>query len=156
MRKRGFTLAEMLITLGIIGVAAALISPSFKQLIPNKEKVAFMECYKQITTTIPYLNFSPKNEIKKDNNRWTYTSDCIGMACAKDEFEKKLSNNKYTWSLNGTLSSTTPKYYTDLTATCKTGNYSFNFYLNNNGKINKLDKKGNDFMNDQFDYYADK
>ena len=39
MKRKGFTLAEVLVSLGIIGVVAAMVSPTMNKIIPNKEKV---------------------------------------------------------------------------------------------------------------------
>ena len=56
MTKRfGFTLAEVLITLGIIGVVAAMTIPT---LISNTNGAQFKTAYKKALST---LNFEPGN-----------------------------------------------------------------------------------------------
>ena len=43
--KNGFTLAELLISLGIVGVLAAVLIPSLFSAMPNKEKLMFKKAY---------------------------------------------------------------------------------------------------------------
>ena len=55
MTKRGFTLAEVLITLGIIGVIAALTVPAMNKARPDANKVAYLKAYDTIVGTIKEL-----------------------------------------------------------------------------------------------------
>lgn len=55
MKNKGFTLAEVLITLGIIGVITALILPAINNLRPDKNKVAYLKVYDTIASTIKNL-----------------------------------------------------------------------------------------------------
>lgn len=48
MKNKGFTLAEVLITLGIIGVVAALTAPTLTNLVPDKNKVSVLKMYSVI------------------------------------------------------------------------------------------------------------
>ena len=50
MKKDGFTLAELLIALGIIGVAAALITPSLVNIMPDRYKIRVLQYYAAICT----------------------------------------------------------------------------------------------------------
>ncbi len=50
--KKGFTLQELLITLGIIGVVAALIAPAISNLFPNQHKTKYMKAYNTMTKVI--------------------------------------------------------------------------------------------------------
>ena len=79
MKKHGYTLAETLITLGIIGIAATLISPTFRQLIPSKEKMEFMECYRLLTNALPAIDYTPQT------GQYEYV--CVGEG---DEKECKI------------------------------------------------------------------
>ena len=45
MKKQGFTLAEALITVGIIGVVAALILPAVNNLRPDQNKVLYLKAH---------------------------------------------------------------------------------------------------------------
>lgn len=55
MKNKGFTLAETLITLGIIGIITALILPAINNLRPDKNKVAYLKAYDTIASTIKNL-----------------------------------------------------------------------------------------------------
>ena len=41
--KKGFTLAEVLVTLGVVGVLAAILTPSVFKVTPSKSKILFSE-----------------------------------------------------------------------------------------------------------------
>ena len=49
MNKKGFTLAEVLIALAIIGVTAAITAPMLSSLMPDKHKAMVLKYYKTIT-----------------------------------------------------------------------------------------------------------
>lgn len=49
MKKRGFTLSEIIITLGIIGVVAAITTPMLTGLMPDKNKVQVLKVHKTIS-----------------------------------------------------------------------------------------------------------
>lgn len=49
MKKLGFTLAEILIAMGILGVIAALTMPTIHKLSPDKDKGMVLKAYKTIT-----------------------------------------------------------------------------------------------------------
>ncbi len=48
MKKFGFTLMEVIIALGIVGVVAAISTPLLNNLIPDKDKIAVLKTYKII------------------------------------------------------------------------------------------------------------
>ena len=59
MRKKGFTLAEVLVSLSIIGIVAALVAPSINKIIPNKEKVMVIKAYKVLHETTKMILTEP-------------------------------------------------------------------------------------------------
>lgn len=65
MKKRGFTLMEVIVAVGIIGVVAAIATPLLNNLIPDKEKIAVLKAYK----TICDINA----EIQEDKTIWQNT-----------------------------------------------------------------------------------
>ena len=48
MKKTGFTLSELVITLAIIGVAAALVLPQVMNMAPDKYKVRVLNIYNDL------------------------------------------------------------------------------------------------------------
>lgn len=100
MKKRGFTLTELLITLGIIGVAAALAAPVVTNIIPDKNKMIYMKNYKELATiTQKMLNdpelYQPEYAIAGDGG-YDYDGDgtidfqpgskyptCVGLGCTQ-------------------------------------------------------------------------
>lgn len=85
--KPGFTLAEVLITLGIIGVVAAMTLPAITQKID-----------KQITVSKLKKSFSTLQQVirlsEKDNgevSEWTFPSE-TDYAANKSEFLKNILN----------------------------------------------------------------
>ena len=79
MNKKGYTLAEALITLGIIGIIAALIVPAANKARPNQNKIKFLQTYDTIETQIK--NFT-------QNSRYFPTcqdfNDGNGVRCFPD------------------------------------------------------------------------
>ena len=49
MIKKGFTLQELLITLAIIGVVAAIVGPGIVGLMPSKSKAMYLKAYNILT-----------------------------------------------------------------------------------------------------------
>ena len=60
MKKFGFTLSELLITVGIVGVVAALTAPAVSNIMPDKNKMMFMKNYKELTTITEKLLQDPE------------------------------------------------------------------------------------------------
>ena len=50
MFKKGFTLQELLITMAIIGVVAAITAPAIMNIVPDKKKAMYLKTYNTITT----------------------------------------------------------------------------------------------------------
>ncbi|MBR1776811.1 prepilin-type N-terminal cleavage/methylation domain-containing protein [bacterium] len=50
--KKGYTLSEVLITLGIIGIIAAVMLPAANNVKPNPNKMAFLKVYDEISTQV--------------------------------------------------------------------------------------------------------
>lgn len=52
LSHKGFTLAEILIALVVIGVLATMLAPTIQQLIPNSNTVLFKKAYSTLNTAI--------------------------------------------------------------------------------------------------------
>lgn len=104
MKKTGFTLAELVITLTIIAIAAALVLPFVVNLVPDKNKIKIMHVYSELSAaTETILNPGNQHYIEVDVEGTTVDGDtygdgvpdCIGLACTDKsadiddcEFEK--------------------------------------------------------------------
>ena len=55
MKKRAFTLAEILICIGIIGVVASTMLPIVSKFKPDENKVRYLSTYKALTEIVPVL-----------------------------------------------------------------------------------------------------
>ena len=53
--KRGFTLAELLIVLGITGVVAAILLPMVSGLMPDKTKMMYLKVYDELGKNIEHI-----------------------------------------------------------------------------------------------------
>ncbi len=73
MKKFGFTMAELLVTLTIVGVVAAITAPMVDNLLPDKNKSKVLKVYK----TLSDINY----EILNDPSLYMSDGSCEGLAC---------------------------------------------------------------------------
>lgn len=73
MNKKGFTLAEVVVTLGVVGVVAAVTAPSLVNLIPDKNKVQMLKAYKLINDA--------NIELLNDPGFYMTDGSCVGLDC---------------------------------------------------------------------------
>lgn len=97
MIKKGFTLSELLITLGIIGVIAALTVPAVLGTLPDKNKTMYMKVYNTIANLTNDIMDNPALY-------WTTyfddgTENCHGLSCASqpliEPYNTSDANNIY-------------------------------------------------------------
>ena len=92
MKKSGFTLAEIIVTLTIIGIIAALIAPKINVLIPDKNKVKIIKYYNLINDGIESMLgdtdlYHPSWQAVDINNESVEiftangTDPCVGLQC---------------------------------------------------------------------------
>ena len=150
LRKTAFTLAEVLITLGIIGVVAALTLPA---LINNYEKSVVESRMQKFYTNI---NAALKLSIVENGDMvdWTFPQDYYDADGSEQFFNTYLKNNlQYlktvprvttSWPTNGievdlndgsafVLSGTWITYYPNANKKQRSGVDSFIFIINKNG-----------------------
>ena len=89
-RNTGFTLAEVLITLGIIGVVAAMTLPTIMNNVRNKQlEAAFKKQYSVLTSAIALIienEYGGCSFFKKDK-----TDYCVGTAETKILLNEKIT-----------------------------------------------------------------
>ncbi len=114
MKKSGFTMAELIISLTIIGVAAALVLPQITNMAPDKYKVRVLNAYNDLyAATENLLNVNRMLYIEKDDsgievNGEIYPDgipDCVGLQCT-DAAEDCSGNTKYACLLAKELGAT--------------------------------------------------
>lgn len=79
MKKKAFTLAEVLITLGIIGVVAALTLPALQQKMENRSlRTAFLKQYRNILTVMNEIQAENGVAYECGNNKAVYENkECV-------------------------------------------------------------------------------
>ena len=110
MKKLGFTLSELLVTLGVIGVVAALTAPAITDLMPDGNKLAMVKIINNVETITADMLENPgvyQARFDADGNPL-----CIGLECdAKPTLSKYTSvsydlissDNKYPYVLSDIL-----------------------------------------------------
>ena len=98
MKKLGFTLAELIMTLSIIGVTAALIAPAVTNIVPDAKKAKVLKYNSQLNSIVNgFFNdndiYRPITRINPQTNDpdWfcANTFGVRGIACI-DDFENLL------------------------------------------------------------------
>ena len=87
MKKQGFTLAELLITLGVIGVAAALLVPNLGKVLPDRNKIT-------VLNTAKVINEITTNLMNNDGLYYNINR-CVGLACNATPKTAPYNDNKY-------------------------------------------------------------
>ena len=70
-KKRAFTLGEVLVTLMIVGVIAALIIPIIKNAQPDKQKLMFKKAYTNVERVV--------TELVNDDDLYPDVGDYMGF-----------------------------------------------------------------------------
>lgn len=87
MRKHGFTLAEILVSLGIVGVIGAVTIPSLINSRPDEKKATVLKTHKIISETIRDILDDPSLYIDACQNQNPY------IACNAIPVNPKLATN---------------------------------------------------------------
>ena len=87
MKKQGFTLAELLIALGVIGVAAALLVPNLGKILPDRNKIT-------VLNTAKVINEITTNLMNNDGLYYNINR-CVGLACNATPKTAPYNDNKY-------------------------------------------------------------
>lgn len=74
VNRKGFTLAEVMIAMGVLGVLAAILVPAIMTVAPNSEKVRFKKAYYTLEKAISnMINDSDNYPIDQENTTLSIT-----------------------------------------------------------------------------------
>lgn len=84
MKKNGFTLTELLITIGIVGLVATLVTPALRNIMPDKYKFKVLDYYNLIDSAasdlladkVLYNGLRVTGDVNEPFDR-----DCDGFEC---------------------------------------------------------------------------
>ena len=76
MKKFGFTLSEIIITLTVIGVLASITAPLLSNIIPDKDKVKVLKVYKTLTDI--------NTQLLEDRGAYFPNGICTGLGCTEE------------------------------------------------------------------------
>ena len=120
MKKFGFTLAEILLSMAIIGVVAAITAPTLTNMMPNKNKMLTLKYQKMITEiNAELLNNRSLYENGKFDKDYDYaqTRDESLLFLNKNGKEYKyLKENKYAYLFMKNLTKENDWQFSDLTS----------------------------------------
>lgn len=88
MKKFGFTLSEIIITLTVIGVLASITAPLLSNIIPDKDKVKVLKVYKTLTDI--------NTQLLEDRGAYFPDGKCTGLGCTEEvsSLDLKISEKK--------------------------------------------------------------
>lgn len=93
MKKQGYTLAEALVAMTIIGVVAALMLPLFNKFRPDSDKAMFLKTYDAITEVITSLT---ANETLYPPYETIVEGDCMTtQTCDYEDYSRAIFYNKH-------------------------------------------------------------
>ena len=138
--KKAFTLAEVLITLGIIGVIAALIVPAISNVKPDKNKTAYLQVYDTISSTVNSLAHNSKiyPTCKDLNEVDNVNCDQNPLFNTNLPIEPRYRNNRYSGDkkLCSLMATSLGISDADIDAGCTDTVYAFNAANYTNGFAN--------------------
>ena len=86
MKKFGFTLAEVIVTVGIIAVAAAMLAPLYSDIRPDRYKTKVIRCYNQANEATERLLENPQLYYPTPSN------PCYGLNCTSAPIQNNTTN----------------------------------------------------------------
>lgn len=89
MKKNGFTLAELLITMGIIGATAALVLPAISNIVPDSDKARVIKYNAQLNNAIADIFSDPemyRQERRYNEETQRVELSCDGLMCVNNGF----------------------------------------------------------------------
>ena len=87
MNKKGFTLQETLVTLGIIGIVAAITVPGLAKMMPNRDQQLVVKAYQTLTDLT--------NQMLVDPALYWSDGNCDGLNCTNLPEPGTIPNDLY-------------------------------------------------------------
>ena len=91
MKKLGFTLSEVIIALGIIGIIAAITTPLIGGIIPDKDKIQVLKYHKNLSNLIEETLNDPSLYLKFYEEGHT----CVGLGCVDQPVNPNYQSSIY-------------------------------------------------------------
>ena len=122
MKKLGFTLAEIMVALTIVGIIAAVAGPAVTNIAPDKNKVIYLDYYNKLGDTIQKALadqelYNRQMTTDSSNSELFEAGNCIELGCTnattKSGYPNYQGTSKLTriiardWGLKDPGSSTT-------------------------------------------------
>lgn len=92
MKKLGFTMPELIITLAIVGIAAAVAAPVIGNLMPDKNKLKAIECYNLVNAATEEFLSDEGIYFAPDLQTW-YEFDTSGQITAEYKTRSRIPND---------------------------------------------------------------
>ena len=87
MKKLGFTITELILALGVIGVLVAITAPAISNLMPNQEKIKVLKYYKLMNDV--------SQEMLNDQSLYISEDECVAFYCTQKPINEKYQDDLY-------------------------------------------------------------
>ena len=125
MKRKGFTLAEILISLAIIGIIAAIGFPAVNSMKPNKNKIMYLKVYDELRNGIASLAAdSSLFPVCKDDGGDGIECASFPLLNTMLPVNNKFSDSKYEGNVK--LCNLVAYYLNVSDTSCSDSTYSFN------------------------------
>ena len=86
MKRNGFTLSELIVAIGIIGILAAITVPMLDNILPDQNKIKVLKYYKVIQEI--------SQELVNDKSLY-YSNDCIVLMCTQRPLNPEFNDQSF-------------------------------------------------------------